>query len=102
MSEITDLERAALLGLPSLTRLVYVLGLKPNATQGGIVEGVTIQSLREEMFVEPHQGVRNSGSPTPKAIRDVIQQLEAKGLLEKLEEHPQKVIARLPLHNQSE
>lgn len=102
MPEITDVERTALLGLPSLSRLVYVLALKPNVAQDGIVEGVTIQSLREEMFVEPHQGVRNSGSPTPEAIRNALQDLEARGLLKKLDEHPQKVIVHLPLHNQSE
>ncbi|BCR26234.1 hypothetical protein [Aquipseudomonas alcaligenes] len=102
MPEITNLERTALFGLPSLSRLVYVLGLKPNVARDGIVEDVTIQSLREEMFVEPHQGVRNSGSPSPEAIRDALQHLEAKGLLEKLDEHPQRVIVRLLLHSQSE
>lgn len=102
MIEITDVERTALVGLPSLSRLVYVLGLKPNVARDGIVEGVTIQSLREEMFVEPHQGLRNSGSPKPESIRNALQALEARGLLKKLDEHPQSVNVYLPLHNQSD
>lgn len=81
--KINQFEQTALKGLPHLPRLVY-LELRPHMDYStgivGIKRGVSYQSLREELYVEPHQGYA-SGSPSKDQIRRSIKTLERAGLI---------------------
>lgn len=96
---ISEQENGLLAGLQSISRMAYVFGLKPFALPDGSVLGVTIQSLREELYVDPHQGLRQTGSPSPEVVRSALQELVQRGLVEVLDTHPQRVLVRLPFHS---
>ena len=48
----------------------------------GEARGISLQSLSEELFVEPAPGRVESGSPTRKAVRNALAQLEKHGLIQ--------------------
>ena len=77
-------ELSALNGLPHLQQLLYLRGIKPfvdNRTGiTGVMRGISYQSLSEELYIEPHQGIK-SGSPSKDQIRRAIKGLEKAGLL---------------------
>jgi|GEM_PF-1741599 len=77
-------ERAALRGLPYLSRLVYLFGLRPFMDYGtGIVgfrRGVSWKSIAEELYIEPHPGIK-SGEPSEKELRRALVWLQKAGLL---------------------
>jgi len=82
--KITHEELSALTGLPHLQQLLYLRGIKPfidyRTGVVGIMRGISYQSLAEELYVEPHQGIK-SGSPSKDQIRRAIKGLEKAGLL---------------------
>lgn len=81
---IVDAEWAALSGLPYVqVRLYTVLRWYMNVATGrvGDVRGISLQSLAEELYVEPAPGRKESGSPTKKAVRCMLEQLEKHGLV---------------------
>jgi hypothetical protein len=55
----TSQELSALMGLPYLQQVTYLLGIRPymDATTSlvGIKRGISYQSLAETLYVEPHQ-----------------------------------------------
>ena len=77
-------ELSALRGLPHLQRLLYLTGIKPYIDYRtgivGLARGISYQSLAEELYVEPHQGIK-SGSPSKDQIRRALKGLETAGLL---------------------
>lgn len=77
-------ELSALNGLPHLQQLLYLRGIKPflDFRTGivGLSRGISYQSLAEELYVEPHSGIK-SGSPSKDQIRRAIKGLEMAGLL---------------------
>ena len=77
-------ELSALRGLPHLQRLLYLTGIKPYIDYRtgivGLMRGISYQSLAEELYVEPHQGIK-SGSPSKNQIRRALKGLETAGLL---------------------
>jgi hypothetical protein len=77
-------ELSALRGLPYLQQLLYLTGLKPYIDYRtglvGIKRKISYQSLAEELYIEPHQGIK-SGSPSKDQIRRAIKGLERSGLL---------------------
>ena len=81
---INDEELSALNGLPHLQQLLYLCGIKPfmdyRTGIAGIMRGISYQSLAEELYVEPHSGIK-SGSPSKDQIRRAIKSLETRGLL---------------------
>ena len=83
---INHYERSALSGLPYLQQLTYIQGLKPYVDYQtkiiGIKRGVSYQSLSEALYVEPHQGYVQSGSPSKDQIRRALKALEKAGLIE--------------------
>ncbi len=83
---INHYERSALSGLPYLQQLTYIHGLKPYVDYQteivGIKRGVSYQSLSEELYIEPHQGFVQSGSPSKDQIRRSLKALEKAGLIE--------------------
>lgn len=82
--KINQYERDALMGLPHVTRLLY-FALRPYMDYStgivGIKRGISYQALREELYVEPHTGYENSGSPSKQQIRRAIKTLERIGLI---------------------
>ena len=82
--KITSEEVNALIGLPYLQQVTYLLGIRPymdNATSlVGIKRGISYQSLAEALYVEPHQGIQ-SGSPSRQQLRRVVKALERAGLI---------------------
>ena len=77
-------ELSALSGLSHLQQILYFRGIKPYVDYRtgfvGIIRGISYQSLSEELYVEPHQGIK-SGSPSKDQIRRAIKGLEKAGLL---------------------
>lgn len=78
-------ELSALSGLPHLQQLLYLRGIKPFVDHRtglvGVRRGISYQSLSEELYVEPHQGIK-SGSPSKDQIRRAIKGLEKAGILQ--------------------
>lgn len=82
---IVAAEWDALAGLPYLqVRLYLVLRWYMSvATQRvGDQRGISLQGLCEELYIEPAPGRVESGSPTKKAVRSALLQLEKHGLIE--------------------
>jgi len=83
-----DLEEAALQGLAWLAQIIYLRGLRRymDYTTGlvGIARGISRRSLAETAYLEPEPGrhSKESGLPTPSAIRNSLKALEKAGLIE--------------------
>lgn len=82
---ISDQERGAMYGLPHRCRVLYHelrawMDVETRLT--GVRRGISWQSLREALFVEPHQGDPDSGSPSKDQVRRMASRLERAGLLE--------------------
>lgn len=78
-------EWEGLLGLPYLQfKLYLVLRWYMNVAtrRVGDVRGISLQGLCEELYIEPAPGRSESGSPTKKAVRSALQQLEKHGLVQ--------------------
>lgn len=79
-------ELSALMGLPHVQQLTYLLGIRPymdrNTFLVGVKRKISYQSLSEVLYVEPHQGFECSGSPSRQQLRRIIYALERAGLVE--------------------
>lgn len=60
---INDSELAALCGLPHIQQLAYLRGIRPymDIKTGlvGIKRRISYQSISEQLYVEPHQGIKS-------------------------------------------
>lgn len=83
-----DEEDMAMQGLPWMAQLLYLRGLRPYMDYAsgvvGIKRGISYQGLAETLYLEPGQGKTDTGSPTIKAIRNAVMNLEKAGLLVKI------------------
>lgn len=82
---IVAAEWEALAGLPYLqVRLYLVLRwyMSVATRRVGDMRGISLQSLCEELYIEPAPGRSESGAPTKKAVRSALQQLEKHGLVQ--------------------
>ncbi|WP_262337374.1 hypothetical protein [Legionella genomosp. 1] len=66
---INPQELSALAGLPYVQQVAYLTGIRPYMDRktlivGGVKRRISYQSLSEALYVEPHQGITNSGSPS--------------------------------------
>ncbi|RUQ85146.1 hypothetical protein [Legionella septentrionalis] len=79
-------ELSALMGLPHIQQAAYLLGIRPYMDREtflvGIKRKISYQSLAETLYIEPHQGLENSGSPSRPQLRRIIYALERAGLIE--------------------
>ncbi|KTC66349.1 protein LvrA (plasmid) [Legionella adelaidensis] len=80
-------ELSALMGLPYIQQSTYLLGIRPYMDRETFLVGskkrrISYQSLAEDLYVEPHQGLEHSGSPSRQQLRRVIYALERAGLIE--------------------
>lgn len=77
-------EWEALAGLPYMQFRLYVVlrwYMSVATRRVGDVRGISLQSLAEELYIEPAPGRSESGSPTKKAVRNALEQLEKHGLV---------------------
>jgi hypothetical protein len=100
---ISDDELAVMYGLPHIQQLAYLRGIRPylNVKTGlvGVERGISYQSIAEQLYVEPHQGIK-SVSYSRAQIRRAIAGLERAGLVQsQSDEH--KLILKCLLANQS-
>lgn len=83
---LNDREMEALQGLPWFARCLYVFGIRPYMDYRtglvGAVRGISWQSLAEALYVEPHQGETDSGTPDKSRVRRAAARLEKAGLIE--------------------
>jgi len=83
---ITDEEMTALAGLPHASVRLYLLGLRPHMDYATGVVGakrrISWQMLREVLYVEPHRGLEDSGTPTLGKTRRALEWLIKAGLIE--------------------
>lgn len=80
-------ELSALMGLPYIHQCTYLRGIRPYMDRETFLVGskkrrISYQSLAEDLYVEPHQGLEHSGSPSRQQLRRVIYALERAGLIE--------------------
>ena len=82
--KISEDEMAALAGLPHLSIVIYLLGIRPRMDfrNGTVGERPLIswQALRESAYVEPHQGVKHDYASV-NAVRRAVGWLEKAGLV---------------------
>ncbi|KTD02757.1 hypothetical protein [Fluoribacter gormanii] len=82
---VNDQELGALCGLSYIQQITYLRGIRPymdrNTLIVGIKRRISYQSLAEVLYIEPHQGIKESGSPSRQQIRRAIKGLERSGLI---------------------
>lgn len=79
-------ELSALAGLPYVQQVAYLTAIKPYMDRtsflvGSIKRRISYQSLAEALYIEPHQGITGSGSPSRQQLRRIIKGLEKSGLI---------------------
>ena len=81
---INEGELSALCGLPHIQQLAYIRALRPymDVKTGivGIKRGISYQSIAEQLYIEPHQGVK-SKSCSRMQVRRSLSALERVGLI---------------------
>ncbi|AWN73454.1 hypothetical protein LEAN103870_19935 [Legionella anisa] len=78
-------ELEALMELPYIQRLAYLMGIRPYMDREthivGIKRRISYQSLREALYVAPIAGVK-TGSPSQQQVKRAVKSLERAGLIE--------------------
>lgn len=81
---INDNELAALFGLPHMQQLTYLRGIRPymDVKTGlvGVKRRISYQSIAEQLYVEPHQGIKNQNFSRDQ-IRRAVSGLERSGVI---------------------
>lgn len=92
-------ELAAMSGLPHIQQLAYLRGIRPymDVKTGitGIKRRISYQSIAEQLYIEPHQGIK-SQSFSRDQVRRAVAGLERAGLIEAQSEGKQ-LILKCPL-----
>ena len=82
---LEDREFEAMAGLSDHAFRLYVTLRRHMDFGSGLVGGprrrISLQSLREELYVEPGRGIQGSGAPTKSKVRRTLQALERAGLV---------------------
>lgn len=82
---ISDEELEKLKGLPFIQSCLYMFGIRPYMDYKtgitGIKRKISYQSLSEEIYIEPHQGIKNTGSKSREQIRRAVKALERVGVV---------------------
>lgn len=77
-------ELEALMDLPYIQRLTYLMGIRPYMDREtcivGIKRRISYQSLREALYVAPIAGVK-TGSPSQQQVKRAVKSLERAGLI---------------------
>lgn len=96
---MTENELSALCGLPHAQQLAYIRGIRPymDVQTGlvGIKRGISYQSIAEQLYVEPHQGIK-SESFSRAQVRRALSALGREGLITP-QSQPLKLILKCEL-----
>lgn len=97
--KVTEEEMTVLFGLPHLSIVLYMLGLRPrmdfaNGTVG-VKPLISWQALREAIYVEPHPGIKHQDTSYD-AIRRAAGWLEKAGLI-RMRSRDRQLIFFLPM-----
>ena len=96
---ITENELAALSSLPHIQQLAYLRGIRPYMDMKtgvvGIKRGISLQSIAEQLYTEPHQGIK-SVSYSRAQVRRALAGLERAGVIS-LQSEDMKLILSCPL-----
>jgi hypothetical protein len=96
---INDDELNALCGLPHMQQLAYLRGVRPymdvQTRLVGIKRGISYQSIAEQLYIEPHQGIKNE-SYSRAQVRRALSGLERAGLIQ-LQSQEMKLILKCNL-----
>ena len=88
-------ELSAMSGLPHIQQLAYLKGIRPymdvKTAITGIKRRVSYQSISEQLYVEPHQGIK-SQSFSRDQIRRAIAGLERAGVIKMQSEGKQLIL----------
>jgi len=81
---LSDEEIAAMEGLPHLHKCLYIFGIRRYMDYAtgitGVKRGISWQSLKEELFIEPRSGISEK-SPSKDQIRRAAKWLERAGVI---------------------
>ncbi len=88
-------ELAAMSGLPHIQQLTYLRGIRPymDVKTGvtGIKRRVSYQSIAEQLYIEPHQGVRSQGFSRDQ-VRRAVSGLARVGMIDIQSEGKQLIL----------
>ncbi|WP_058502978.1 hypothetical protein [Legionella israelensis] len=92
-------ELAAMSGLPHIQQLAYLRGIRPymDIKTGitGIKRRISYQSISEQLYIEPHQGIK-SQSFSRDQVRRAVSGLERAGMIE-VQSDGMQLILKCPL-----
>lgn len=96
---INSNELMALSGLPHIQRLTYIMGIKPYMDHTNCIVGIkrriSYQSISEQLYVEPHQGIK-SQSFSRDQVRRAVSGLARVGIIE-VQSEGMQLILKCPL-----
>lgn len=85
--KLSDRELDAMTGLPHFHCCLYIFGIRKHMdyTTGitGIEREISYKSLAEEVYVNPHQGVKVTGENSREQVKRALKLLEKKGLIKR-------------------
>ena len=88
-------ELAALCGLPHIQQLTYFRGIRPymdiKTSLVGIKRGISYQSISEQLYVEPHQGIKSQNFSRDQ-VRRAVAGLVRAGIIEVQSEGMQLIL----------
>ncbi|VEG91203.1 hypothetical protein [Legionella spiritensis] len=96
---INEQELEALCGLPHIQQLAYLRGIRPymDVKTGitGFKRGISHQSIAEQLYIEPHPGIK-SESFSRAQVRRALASLERAGLIQ-CQSQELKLVLKCPL-----
>ncbi|KTD02115.1 vir region protein [Legionella geestiana] len=96
---INKAELDALCGLPHQQQIVYFRGIRPFMDRkngvAGVMRRISYQSIAEQLYVEPHQGIKST-TYSRAQIRRAISSLERVGLVD-IQSDDQRLIVKCKL-----
>lgn len=102
ITQFNDEEMSALEGLPLAARVLYLMGIRPfmDYSTGlvGVKRGISLKSLSEVLYVEPHKGMKEASYSRDQVFR-LIAWLEKAGLVEKRSIERERLVFFLGLAN---
>jgi hypothetical protein len=82
-----EFEDELLAGLPLIAQVLYLRGLRMWMDRAtglvGVRRGISWQMLMEVLYVEPHSGLSDTGTPDKKKVRRALEWLVKAGLVER-------------------
>lgn len=105
ITQFNDRELSALYGLPLAARVLYLTAIRPYMDYStgvvGVKRGISLNSLAETLYVEPHKGMKE-GVYSRDQVKRLVYWLERNGLVERQSLEREKLIFFLPMADRDE